>query len=61
MTTLAIPSALRNVRLQQRKLAGRYGTRLTRSPDVIAAFERPTALAWTSLFRHLDHLVNQGV
>ncbi|MEH8140122.1 hypothetical protein Q7I15_05630 [Aeromonas veronii] len=61
MTTLAIPSALRNVRLQQRKLAGRYGARLTRSPDVIAAFERPTALAWTSLFRHLDHLVNQGV
>lgn len=61
MTTLAMNDTVRNLCLQNRKLAGRYGTRLTRSPEVIAAFEHPTALAWTSLFRHLDHIVNQGV
>ncbi|MCS3456063.1 hypothetical protein M2366_002144 [Aeromonas sp. BIGb0405] len=59
MTTLAIPCALRNLRIQQRKLAGRYGARLTRNPDWIAAAERPTALAWVSLFSHINPFIDQ--
>ncbi|MFM5556738.1 hypothetical protein [Aeromonas rivipollensis] len=55
MTTLAIPCALRNLRIQQRKLAGRYGTSITRNPDWIAAAERSTALAWASLFSRINH------
>lgn len=50
MPTLAIPCAMRNLRIQQRKLAGRYGSRLTQHPDGIALAERSTALAWASLF-----------
>jgi len=50
MATLAIPCALRNLRIQQRKLTGRYGTRLSQYPDGVALLERSTALAWASLF-----------
>ncbi|WP_238325322.1 hypothetical protein, partial [Aeromonas salmonicida] len=53
MTTLAIPCALRNLRIQQRKLTGRYGARLSQYPDGIAVIERSTALAWASLFHRL--------
>jgi hypothetical protein len=51
---------LRNLRIQQRKLAGRYGARLTRNPDWIAAAERPTALAWVSLFSRINPCPQQG-
>ncbi len=50
MATLAIPCALRNLRIQQRKLMGRYGARLSQHPDGVALLERSTALAWASLF-----------
>lgn len=53
MATLAIPCALRNLRIQQRKLTGRYGARLTQHPDGIAVVERSTALAWASLFSRI--------
>lgn len=54
MTTLAIPCALRNVKKQNRKLAGQCGSRFIRHPDLIAIAERPTALAWTSLFSRIS-------
>lgn len=54
MTTLAIPSALRNLRIQQRKLTGRYGARLSQHPDGVALIERSTALAWASLFHRIN-------
>ncbi|MFQ2400726.1 MULTISPECIES: hypothetical protein [Aeromonas] len=61
MTTLAIPCALRNLRIQQRKLTGRYGTRLSQHPDGIAVFERSTALAWASLFHRINPCtISQG-
>ncbi|WDL80818.1 hypothetical protein IU367_11975 [Aeromonas bestiarum] len=61
MTTLAIPCALRNLRIQQRKLAGRYGTRLSQHPDGVALIERSTALAWASLFHRINPCtVQQG-
>jgi hypothetical protein len=41
---------MRNLRIQQRKLTGRYGSSLTQHPDGIALAERSTALAWASLF-----------
>ncbi|HHO0782411.1 TPA: hypothetical protein ACSP2A_001114 [Aeromonas hydrophila] len=41
---------MRNLRIQQRKLAGRYGSRLSQHPDGVALIERSTALAWASLF-----------
>ncbi|MFB2831793.1 hypothetical protein ACE1BS_19720 [Aeromonas jandaei] len=50
MQTLAIPCAMRNLRIQQRKLAARYGSRLSHHPDGVALIERSTALAWASLF-----------
>lgn len=55
MTTLTIPCALRNLRIQQRKLAGRYGVSIAKNPDWIAAAERSTALAWASLFNRINH------
>ncbi|MCP1600709.1 hypothetical protein J2S82_002666 [Aeromonas caviae] len=54
MATLAIPCALRNLRIQQRKLTGRYGTRLSQYPDGVALMERTTALAWASLFSRIN-------
>lgn len=55
MTTLAIPCAMRNLRKQQRKLSGRFGSRFTQHPDLIDIAERPMALAWASVFNHLTH------
>lgn len=60
MQTLAIPHAVRNLRIQQRKLAGRYGARLVQSPEGVALVERPVALAWASLFSKLSCAVSQG-
>lgn len=54
MSILAIPSALRNLQKQQKKLAGRYGDRYRQHPDGIAIIERPTALAWAAAFRTLN-------
>ena len=56
MRTLAIPCALRNVKKQNRKLAGQFGARLTCHPDLIAVAERPAALAWNCLFSRINHL-----
>lgn len=60
MTTLAITCAMRNLRIQQRKLAGRYGSKLTQHPDGIAIIERPAALAWVSLFSCIHPTTQQG-
>lgn len=54
MATLAIPCALRNLRIQQRKLTGRYDARLSQHPDGVALIERSTALAWASLFHRIN-------
>ncbi|WP_421173670.1 hypothetical protein [Aeromonas enteropelogenes] len=59
MQTLTISAILRNLRIQQRKLAGRYGTRLCQHPDGIAVFERSTALAWASLFHRINPCTTQ--
>ncbi|MFQ2059405.1 hypothetical protein ACK349_00420 [Aeromonas veronii] len=59
MATLAIPCALRNLRIQQRKLTGRYGARLSRHPDGVALIERSTALAWASLFSRINPCTTQ--
>ena len=49
MPTLAIRDQLRNLRLQNRKLA-RAGQRYTASPDLIHAVERPAAMAWRAVW-----------
>lgn len=49
MPTLAIRDQLRNLRLQNRKLA-RMGQRYTASPDLIHAVERPAAMAWRAVW-----------
>lgn len=59
MATLAIPCALRNLRIQQRKLTGRYGARLRQHPDGVALIERSTALAWASLFSCINPCTTQ--
>ncbi|MFB2904895.1 hypothetical protein ACE1BH_08110 [Aeromonas jandaei] len=55
MQILPIRHAVRNVRLQNRKLAGHAGRHLKATPDHIAAAERPTAIAWCGLFSSLNH------
>lgn len=49
MPTLAILDTVRNLRLQNRKLA-RLGSRYTSSPDLINAVERPAAIAWRAVW-----------
>ena len=49
MPTLAIRDQLRNLRLQNRKLA-RQGPRYNSSPDLIHAVERPAAMAWRAVW-----------
>ena len=49
MSTLAISNAVRNLRLQNRKLACR-GQRYRTSPDLIHAVERPAAMAWRAVW-----------
>lgn len=49
MPTLAILDTVRNLRLQNRKLA-RTGQRYNSSPDLIHAVERPVAMAWRAVW-----------
>lgn len=49
MPTLAINNTVRNLRLQNRKLA-RMGQRYRTSPTIIHAFERPAAMAWHAVW-----------
>lgn len=49
MPTLAILDTVRNLRLQNRKLA-RVGQRYSSSPDLIHAVERPPAMAWRAVW-----------
>jgi hypothetical protein len=58
MSILSIPSALRNLRLQRRKLAGTACQRFIHLPDYIAAVERPNALAWGVLWQCLPRSIN---
>ncbi|XEI33435.1 hypothetical protein NMD14_03050 [Aeromonas veronii] len=52
MRTLAINYALRNLRLQNKKLA-RCGQRYHGTTELIAACERPAAMAWATLFSRI--------
>lgn len=49
MQTLAINSTVRNLRLQNRKLA-RRGNHYHTTPDLIHAWERPAAMAWCAVW-----------
>ncbi|GKQ98875.1 hypothetical protein [Aeromonas hydrophila] len=49
MPTLAILDTVRNLRLQNRKLA-RLGQRYNSSPDLIHAVERPATMAWRAVW-----------
>ncbi|HDN9511147.1 hypothetical protein [Aeromonas salmonicida] len=50
MQILPICHAVRNARLQNRKLASHAGRHLRVTPDHIAAAERPAAMAWGGLW-----------
>ncbi|MFB2830301.1 hypothetical protein ACE1BS_11930 [Aeromonas jandaei] len=54
MQILPIRHAVRNVRLQNRKLAGHAGRHLKATPDHIAVAERPAAMAWGWLFSRVN-------
>ncbi len=49
MPTLAIRDQLRNLRLQNRKLACR-GQRYSSNPDLIRSLERPAEMAWRAVW-----------
>lgn len=53
MRTLVITSALRNHRLQNRKLA-RCGQRYSTHPDLIHAIEQPAAMAWRLVWAQVN-------
>lgn len=55
MQILPIDRAVRNARLQQRKLAGHAGRHFVFHPDRIAVAERPAAIAWGLLFALVGH------
>ncbi|WP_421218207.1 hypothetical protein [Aeromonas enteropelogenes] len=55
MSMLPICPAVRNARLQNRKLASHSGRHLRVTPDHIAAAERPTAMAWGWLFARVNN------
>jgi hypothetical protein len=55
MQILPISYAVRNVRLQNRKLASYAGRHMRVTPDHIAVAERPAAMAWGWLFSSLNH------
>ncbi|MGL5036691.1 MAG: hypothetical protein ACRC6F_02980 [Aeromonas sp.] len=61
MTTLAIHCAVRNMQINNRKLAGHHGARLSQSPEGVAVMERPVALLWASFFRLIHPSTRQGV
>ena len=50
MPNLAIRDQLRNLRLQNRKLACRGQRYSSTSPDLIHAVERPAAMAWRAVW-----------
>lgn len=50
MQMLPIHRAVRNARLQNRKLATHPGRHLKTNPDRIAVAERPAAMAWGGLW-----------
>ncbi|MGL5225132.1 MAG: hypothetical protein ACRC8Q_07430 [Aeromonas sp.] len=54
MTTLAISCAVRNVQINERKLASNWGEQLRESPDGIAIIERPVALLWAAVFQCIN-------
>lgn len=56
MQILPICHAVRNARLQNRKLASHAGRHLRITPDHISVAERPAAIAWGGLWT----LVNRG-
>ncbi|MDF2413930.1 hypothetical protein [Aeromonas sp. 1HA1] len=58
MSILSIPCALRNLRLQRRKLAGSACQRFIHLPDYRVAIEQPDALAWAALWQRLPQPVN---
>ncbi len=58
MSILSIPGAMRNLRLQRRKLTGPACQRFIHLPDYIAAIERPSAIAWGALWQCLPHPIN---
>ena len=54
MPTLAILDTVRNLRIQNRKLA-RLGSRYNSSPDLIHAVERPAAMAWRAVWSSFNN------
>lgn len=58
MSILSIPSALRNLRLQRRKLASPACQRLIHLPDYLAAIEQSNAIAWGALWQRLPKPVH---
>jgi len=60
MTTLAIPCALRNRKIQNSRIAGPYAARYSES-DLTILSQRANALVWASLFGHINRLnAHQG-
>ncbi|MGY3901279.1 hypothetical protein ACW5XF_02240 [Aeromonas lusitana] len=60
MTTLAIPCALRNRKIQHRRLAGPYGQHYS-AQDLTILTQRANALVWASLFGHINRIsTHQG-
>lgn len=60
MTTLAIPCALRNRKIQHRRLTGPYGQRYS-TQDLTILTQRANALVWASLFGHINRIsTHQG-
>ena len=60
MTTLAIPCALRNLQIQNRRIAGPYAARYSEKDLAILA-QRAQALVWASLFGHINRIsTSQG-
>ncbi len=58
MTTLAIPCALRNRKIQNRRISGPYAARYSEHDLAILA-QRANALVWASLFGHINRLTTQ--
>ncbi len=55
MQILPVCPAVRNARLQNRKLASYAGRHLRVTPDRIAVAERPAAMAWSWLFARVNN------
>ncbi|ATY79666.1 hypothetical protein CVS42_01665 [Aeromonas veronii] len=60
MATLAIPCALRNRKIQHRRIAGPYAAHYSEN-DLTILSQRANALVWASLFGHINRLnAHQG-